>query len=182
VPTGAKNLNGMWNSIGPSTTIGGRILTIAVDPSNNQKLFAGSASGGIWKSTNGGTSWTSVSTGFPVLGVSSIIIHPTNSNIIYAGTGEVYRIDSAGSTPIPGNTSFAVWKTRGTYGIGILKSTDGGNTWSQVMVKSTPEMFAIQSLRFDPSNPNTIYAAATDGLYRSTNSGSTWTKLFNITY
>lgn len=175
-------MSGMWNSIGPSANIGGRILSIAIDPTNSNNLFAGSASGGIWKSTNGGTSWSSVATGFPTLGVSSIIIHPTNGNIIYAGTGEVYRIDSTSGTPNPGNTGFAVWKTRGTYGIGVLKSSDGGVTWTQSLIRSTSQLFAIQTLRFDPSNANNVYACATDGLYRSTDAGTNWTKILNLTY
>lgn len=174
--------SGMWNPIGPNVTIGGRILTIAIDPTNNQKLFAGSASGGIWKSTNGGTNWSSVTTNFPVLGVSNIIINPSNTNIIYAGTGEVYRIDSTSGTPNPGNTGFSVWKTRGTYGIGVLKSADGGNTWTQTLNRSTSQLFAIQTLKFDPSNSNTVYACATDGLYRSTDAGVNWTKILNLTY
>ncbi|MBI1780256.1 MAG: hypothetical protein HYR66_02660, partial [Sphingobacteriales bacterium] len=111
-----------WVSLGPSVTIGGRILCIAIDPGNSNNLWAGSASGGIWKSVNAGSSWVPVISNLPVLGVSSIIINPSNSNIIYAGTGEVYRVDTS-------NTGFNVWKTRGTYGIGIIKSTDGGVTW-----------------------------------------------------
>ncbi|MFL5740525.1 MAG: VPS10 domain-containing protein [Flavisolibacter sp.] len=174
--------SGLWNPIGPFSGIGGRILSIAIDPTNNNKLFCGSAGGGIWRSINGGSSWTSVITGFPVVGVASIAIHPTNGNIIYAGTGEVYRVDSTGTTPNPGNTGFSVWKTRGTYGIGILKSTDGGNNWTQVLAKTNAQLFAIQTLKFDPANPNIIYACATDGLYRSTDAGSNWTKIFNVTY
>lgn len=179
---GAGIQSGTWASIGPNNSIGGRILTIAVDPTNSNKLFCGSASGGIWKSTNGGTLWSPVVTDLPVLGVSSIIIHPTNGNIIYAGTGEVYRIDSTSGTPNPGNTGFSVWKTRGTYGMGIVKSTDGGVTWTQVLNRSTSQLFAIQNLRFDPANPNTVYACATDGLWRTTDAGVTWTKIFAITY
>lgn len=179
---GNQALSGMWNAIGPDNGIGGRILSIAIDPTNSNKLFAGSASGGIWKSTTAGSSWSAVTTGLPVLGVSSIIIDPANANIIYAGTGEVYRIDSVSGTPLPGNTGFNVWKTRGTYGIGIIKSTDGGTTWSQVLTRSTNQLFAVQTLKFDPSNSNTVYACATDGLYRSANSGSTWTKIFDVTY
>ncbi|MBI2731648.1 MAG: hypothetical protein HYX40_13035 [Sphingobacteriales bacterium] len=164
-----------WTSLGPSVTIGGRILCIAVDPANSNNLWAGSASGGIWKSINGGSSWVPVITNLPVLGVSSIIIDPYNSKIIYAGTGEVYRVDTS-------NTGFNVWKTRGTYGIGIIKSIDGGVTWSQVLNKKTPEMFGIQMLEFDPTNNNIIYACATDGLYKSADAGDNWSKILNKTY
>ncbi|HMU47246.1 MAG TPA: T9SS type A sorting domain-containing protein [Chitinophagaceae bacterium] len=164
-----------WTTLGPVTNIGGRILTIAVDPNNSNNLWAGSASGGIWKSTNAGSSWTPVATNLPVLGVSSIIIDPTNSNVIYAGTGEVYRADTS-------NIGFNVWKTRGTYGIGIIKSTNGGTSWTQVLTRTTSQLFAIQMLKFDPTNSNTVYACATDGLYRSTNNGTSWSKILDKIY
>lgn len=164
-----------WTNTGPVTGIGGRMLCVAIDPNNSNNLWAGSASGGIWKSTNAGTSWTPVTTNLPVLGVASIIVHPSNSNIIYAGTGEVYNLET-------GVMGFNVWKTRGTYGIGIIKSTDGGATWSQVLTKSMSDMFCIQKLKFKPGNPSTIYACATDGVYRSTNDGATWTQILAKTY
>lgn len=168
-----------WTSLGPSVDglgrIGGRIKCLAIDPNNNNNLWAGSASGGIWKSVNGGTNWTLVPTGLNVLGVCAILIDPANSNTIYAGTGEVYRVDTS-------NIGYNVWKTRGTYGIGIIKSTNGGTTWSKVMVKNTSELFAIQAMEFDPTNSNTIYAAATDGLYRSTDNGTTWNQILAKTY
>lgn len=164
-----------WQSLGDVAGIGGRVLCITVDPGNSSILWAGSASGGIWKSVNAGSSWQSVETGFPVLGVSSIIVHPTNSDIIYAGTGEVYRVDTS-------NIGFNVWKCRGTYGVGILKSIDGGASWTQVMAKTTDQLFGIQMLKFDPSNSDRIYACATDGLYRTNNAGSTWNRIFNSIY
>jgi photosystem II stability/assembly factor-like uncharacterized protein len=164
-----------WTSLGDVSNIGGRMLCISIDPNNSNNLWAGSASGGIWKSTNAGASWASVTTNLPVLGVSSILIDPSNSNVIYAGTGEVYRVDTS-------NTGFNVWKTRGTYGIGIIKSTNGGVSWSQVMTKTSNQLFGIQMLKFDPANSNTIYACATDGLYRSTNNGTSWSKILDKIY
>ncbi|HEY6062938.1 MAG TPA: hypothetical protein VIV35_04985, partial [Chitinophagaceae bacterium] len=169
-----------WTSLGPSvdnggSIIAGRILCIAIDPNNTNNLWAGSASGGIWKSTNAGASWTYVTTGLHVLGVCSILVDPSNSNIIYAGTGEVCRIDTS-------NIGFNVWKTRGTYGIGIIKSTNGGSSWSQVLTKNTAQMFAIQSMKFDPTTSNTIYACATDGLYRSTDNGANWSMILSKIY
>ncbi|MBI1343172.1 MAG: T9SS type A sorting domain-containing protein [Terrimonas sp.] len=164
-----------WATLGPVGSIGGRILCIAIDPNNSNNLWAGSASGGIWKSTDAGANWSSVTTNLNVLGVSTIIIDPSNSNVIYAGTGEVLRSGNS-------NIGFNVWKARGTYGIGIIKSTNGGTTWSQVMTKSTSDLFGIQNLTFDPSNSNTIYACATDGVYRSTNNGSSWSQILSQTY
>jgi photosystem II stability/assembly factor-like uncharacterized protein len=158
---------GAWSSLGSVANIGGRILTIAIDPNNASNLFIGSASGGIWKSTNAGSSWSYVPTNLPVLGVSSILYHPTNSNILIAGTGEVYRTNNS-------NIGYNVWKARGTYGVGIVRSTDGGATWAQVFTKLTSDLFAIQQLLYDPNNANTVYACATDGLYKSTDGGITW--------
>lgn len=165
---------GTWSSLGSVANIGGRILCIAIDPNNANNLFIGSASGGIWKSTNAGSSWAYVPAVLPVtgdalhlLGVSTIVYHPTNSNILLAGTGEVYRTGN-------GNIGYNVWKARGTYGIGILRSTDGGASWSQVLSKNMSDLFAIQQLMFDPNNSSTVYACATDGLYKSTDGGATW--------
>lgn len=179
---GNEMQSGMWNPVGPNNSPGGRILTIAIDPSNSNNVWAGSASGGMWKSTNGATSWTRVVTNLPVLGVTSILIHPTTSSIMYAATGEVYRVDSTGTTPNPGNTTYSVWKTRGTYGIGILKSLDGGVTWNRLWNRSTDELFGIQELKFDPVNPDILYACTTQGLWRSTDAGNSWTNILNATY
>lgn len=168
-----------WATLGPCVDglgqIGGRIKCLAIDPANSNNLWVGSASGGIWKSIDAGANWTYVPTGLNVLGVSSILIDPANSNTIYAGTGEVYRVDTS-------NIGFNVWKTRGTYGIGIIKSTDGGATWAKVMVKNTSQLFAIQKMKFSPFSSDTIYACATDGLYRSANNGSTWSQILAKTY
>lgn len=164
-----------WTSLGDVSNIAGRIVCITVDPNNSNNLWAGSASGGIWRSTNAGTNWISVPTNLPVLGVSSILVDPSNSNVIYAGTGEVYRVDTS-------NIGFNVWKTRGTYGIGIIKSTNGGVTWTQVFSKTMDLLFGIQMLKFHPGNSSIIYACATDGLYRSTDSGMNWSKILDKIY
>lgn len=167
----ASNWTQMGYCLDGGIRIGGRVVCMAIDPNNTNNLWVGSAGGGIWKSTNAGSSWTAVQTNLPVLGVSSIIINPTNSNEIYAGTGEVYHTEVA-------VMGFNVWKTRGTYGIGVIKSTNGGATWTQVMPKSSSDMFAIQSMAFLPGTSSTVFACATDGLYRSTNSGTSWSKIY----
>lgn len=166
---------GNWVSLGPGKTIGGRTLSIAINPRNSNQVIIGTAGGGMWRSNDAGANWSRVVTGLPVEGVPAIIINPENPRIIYAGTGEVYRVDTTG-------TGYNVWKTRGTYGVGIIKSTDGGATWSQVFKKTQGQMFGVQELVFDPQNTDIIYACCTDGLYRTTNAGTTWQRIFNKTY
>lgn len=161
---------GAWTNLGPNNGPGGRIVCLAINPGATQTIWAGSASGGMWRSTNGATSWTYMPTNLPVLGVSSIIISSANNNVMYAGTGEVYRNDTS-------NIGFNVWKARGTYGVGVIKSTDGGATWSQSLVRSTSALFGIQKLKFSNTSDNTVFACATDGLYRSTDAGANWTNI-----
>lgn len=175
--SGGTDLNyGSWSQVGTNLNIG-RVLSVAISPSNGNNLFLGSASGGIWKSTNGGTSWSAVRTGLPILGVPTITFHPTNANILLAGTGEVYRVDTS-------NIGFNVWKARGTYGVGLLRSTDGGVTWTQVLTKSYSNLFGVLMIRFDPNNANNVFACTTNGLFKSTDAGATWnpTPILNKIY
>jgi hypothetical protein len=181
-----------WTAIGPKV-FGGRVLSLAINRLANaggsRTIFAGSASGGIWKTYTGGvgaTAWQPVVTGTQVLGVSSIVYHPTDTSILLAGTGEVYRVDTvvngANSSNQTGNIGRVVWKSRGTYGIGILRSANAGATWTQVLIASPSSLFGIQKIRFDPTNANIVYACATDGLYKSTDAGLTFSKIFSLTY
>ena len=158
-----------WEAIGPKN-IGGRTISIAIDPNNPLVIYAGSAGGGLWRSTTGGVgedAWDYISTGFPVHGVGAIEINPDNSNEIYIGTGEVYNY---------GNTlgGVAVRATRGSYGIGILKTTDAGETWTKSLDWSYSEQTGIQALAIDPNNPQTIWAGTTHGTLKSTNAGADW--------
>lgn len=161
-----------WESMGP-VNIAGRMLCVAVNPQNSSRIWAGSAGGGLWKSSSSGTgvsAWESVQTGFPVKAVTSIAIHPTDSMIMYIGTGEVYNYQAAG-------TGSVVWKTRGTYGIGILKSEDGGQTWSKALDWSYGALRGVNEIRFDSFDPNKVYAATTEGVYLSPDQGNNWFKM-----
>jgi len=164
-----------WLTIGPHNK-GGRTNAIAFNPQNPNTMYLGSASGGLWRSYTGGVGvdgWHYVPTGFPVLGVSSIAIEPDDSNTIYIGTGEVYNFDAAG-------TGAAYRSTRGTYGIGILKTTDGGQTWFKSLDWTYQQQRGIWAVKINPLNPNTVWAATTEGTYRSYDAGTTWTQVHNV--
>jgi photosystem II stability/assembly factor-like uncharacterized protein len=157
-----------WESIGP-TNLSGRTISVAVNPLNSNTVFVGSASGGLWRSYTAGlgNDWQRVQTGYPVLGVGAIAIAPNDSNLMYIGTGEVYRYQVAAGGLI-------VRTTRGSYGIGILKTTDGGKTWTKSLDWSEDFEGGVQCIRLNPLNPNTILAATTDDIYKSTDAGKTW--------
>ena len=158
-----------WEAIGPKN-IAGRVLDLAFHPTDSNIIFLGTASGGLWKSTTGGkgeNAWERVALGFPVLAVSSIVISPTDPNTLYIGTGEMYNSEEA----MP---SMVDRLTRGTYGIGILKSTDGGMSWQQSLDWSYQEMRGIQNIAINPLNDRILYAATSIGLMKSSDAGKNW--------
>jgi len=161
-----------WQNIGPNN-IGGRTIAIAFDPTDTAIIWLGSASGGLWKSTTGGTgtnAWTYIPTGFPVRGVSAIAINPTNKNEMYIGTGETY---SYGTTV----NGLVTRPTRGTAGIGILKTSDGGTTWTQTLNWNYNQTRGIWDIVMNPLNPTQVYAATTEGIYKTDDAGATWTQV-----
>lgn len=162
-----------WEAAGP-LNIAGRTLTIAVNPQDDQVIYAGSASGGLWRSRDLGLShsWERISTGYPVLGVSTIEFAPGDSSTMYIGTGEVYNFSQTGNDA-------AYRSTRGSYGIGILKSTDGGQTWEKSLDWSYEQQRGVWMIKVSPINPNIVYAATTDGIYKSIDAGSRWSKVSN---
>lgn len=164
-----------WRAIGPHN-MGGRTLAVAFNPQNPNTIYAGSASGGLWRSYSAGKgaqAWQYISTGFPVLGVSSIAIAPNDSNTIYIGTGEVYSYQGVG-------TGAAYRSTRGTYGIGVLKSIDGGLTWEKSLDWSYNQKRGIWAIKLNPANPKTVWAATTEGTYRSYDAGISWEKVHDV--
>ena len=158
-----------WQEMGPQN-IGGRTLAIDINPLNPNTIYAGSASGGLWRSYSGGVgvkAWNYVPTGFPVLSVSAIVENPSDTNVIYIGTGEVYGYQDA----IGG---LNIRTTRGSYGIGLLKSTDNGKTWAKSIDWSYNQTRGIEVIKLDPINPDTIYVGTTEGIYKSTDAGASW--------
>ncbi len=163
-----------WKPIGPQN-FGGRTIALAINPLNPNTIYAGSAGGGLWVSYSAGVgaqAWKRIRTGFPILAVGAITINPIDTNTIFIGTGEVYNY---GKT----EGGVAVRETRGSYGMGILKTTDGGLTWSKSLDWSYEDSRGIMVLKFNPMNPNTIYAGTTEGVFRSFNSGQTWTNILD---
>ncbi|MEM6723398.1 MAG: T9SS type A sorting domain-containing protein [Bacteroidota bacterium] len=163
-----------WNALGPFN-IGGRTLCMGFNHQDDETLWIGTASGGLWRTYVAGVgvgAWERIETGFPVLGVGAIWVSPTDSNTIVIGTGEVYN----GSAASPGVT---VRTTRGSYGVGILKTTDGGVTWTKTLDWNLDDLTGVQHIEPHPSNPNTLFAATTEGLYVSYNAGNSWTILDN---
>lgn len=158
-----------WTSIGPDN-IGGRVLSIAVDPANVSRVWAGMAAGGLWLSTtsgDGADAWDLINTGFPTVAVSGIVIQASNSNNMWISTGEIGRY-GRGQVGTPG--------ARSSYGLGVLRSTNGGTTWAVTGLNWTfDQNRAVQALKIDPTNANVLWAATTEGVYKTTDAGTNWT-------
>ena len=152
----------VWRSIGPAN-MGGRVDDIAVVESDPSTIYLGFATGGIWKSTNNGTTWTSIFDSYPVSSIGDIAIAPSNPEIIYVGTGEANNRQSS------------------SFGAGVYKSIDGGRTFQEAGLKETQ---TIARIVVHPKDPNIAYAAVPGhlfgpnkerGLYKTTDGGKTWT-------
>lgn len=148
-----------WTPLGPfgSPTNGdaGRLQCVRFHPAGTNTIYVGTAAGGLWKSTDNGSSWTTNTDQLASLGIADIAINPVNTNIMYIATGDIDAGD--------------------TYATGILKSTDGGATWNATgLAWTTSQLRRIGRLLINPLNPNTLIAATSVGMYRSLNGGTTW--------
>jgi photosystem II stability/assembly factor-like uncharacterized protein len=151
-----------WTSLGPvaipSNGGAGRINCISFYPGNPTIMFAGSPSGGLWKSTDAGNSWSTNTDLLPNIGVSSIAIDPSNPDVMYIATGD----GDAGDT----------------YTIGVLKSTDGGQSWNTTgLTYLVSQLKSVRKLLIHPLNTDTVFAATNSGIYRSLDAGATWTNV-----
>ena len=151
-------------NIGPAG-MSGRVTAIAADPRNKDILYIGTASGGLWKTVNGGTTFVPVFDDQPVASIGALAIDPIRPDIIWAGTGE-------------GNPRNSV-----TGGYGIFKSIDGGKTWTLMGLQETRH---IHRIIVNPVNSDIVYVGAIGspwapgeerGLYKTADGGATWQKI-----
>jgi photosystem II stability/assembly factor-like uncharacterized protein len=160
-----------WQSIGPNS-IDGRVTCVATHPTDSNTFYVGAAAGGLWKTTDHGSSWTCVTDTFGSLSIGCVTIDPMQPQTIYIGLGECN--ESGDSYP----------------GDGLWKSTDGGNSWSYLGFAA--EQY-IAKVLVDPRNHEQLFVASPGpnspsdtnrGIFRSTDGGATWTRSLSggVTY
>ncbi|TLX70854.1 T9SS type A sorting domain-containing protein [Labilibacter sediminis] len=149
-----------WVQRGPGN-VGGRTRTIIVDPTDvtHKTWFAGAVSGGVWKTTDAGSTWEIISPDLPNLAIVSLAMAPSNPNVIYAGTGEgYYNVDAV-------------------RGQGIFKSTDKGETWNQLTFTTHPWYHYINSIVVSPTNESLIWVCTNKIVTKSTDGGTNWSDI-----
>ena len=142
-----------WTSIGPRN-VNGRIKSLAIHPTNGNIVWAGAANGGVWKTSNGGTTWLPMMEQELSLAIGALAVSASDPGTLYAATGE--------DTPSYGPS----WP-----GAGVFKSTDSGGSWTQLAAIGSTRCTRVL---IHPSNPNIVYVAGTNGLHKSTNGGASW--------
>ncbi|MBI2834115.1 MAG: hypothetical protein HYX76_06780 [Acidobacteria bacterium] len=167
-PFTAETFSGLKaRSIGPAVT-SGRVMTIAVDPSNRAVIYIGAASGGVWKTVNGGASWQPIFDSQGSFSIGWVTIDPSRPNVVWVGTGER-------------NSQRSV-----AYGDGVYKSEDGGRSWTNVGLNHSEH---IGRIVISPTDSDTVYVAAQGplwapggdrGLYKTTDGGKTWDQVLKI--
>ena len=164
-PERTKNLS--FRSLGPALT-SGRISDIVVNPANNDEYYIAAASGGIWKTTNHGTTFNPVFDDQNSYSIGCITTDPHNFNTVWVGTGENNNQRSVG------------------YGDGVYRSLDGGATWKNMGLKTSEH---IGKIIVHPTNPNIVFVAAYGplwskggqrGVYKTTDGGKTWENILAI--
>jgi len=152
-----------WRSIGPFRA--GRVNGVAGVPGQPNVFYAGSVGGGVWKTTNSGRSWFPVFDSQPIASIGAVAVAPSNSGIVYVGSGE------------------ADMRSQISYGNGIYRSTDAGKTWAHIGLDNTRQ---IGRILIDPRDPNVVFVAALGhvygpnpdrGVFKSRDGGRTWQKV-----
>jgi Fibronectin type III domain/FG-GAP-like repeat len=159
-----------WEWLGPGN-IGGRIRSILINPTTPDTMWVGSVTGGIFKTTNGGATWSNLDDFLANLAVSSLVASASAPNTIYAGTGE----------NTSGNRGWREIDGRGNRGAGVFKSTNGGTSWSQLASTANSNWWYTNRLAVHPTNADTLLAATWAGIYRTQNGGTSWALEFPTT-
>jgi photosystem II stability/assembly factor-like uncharacterized protein len=156
-----------FRSIGPAA-YSGRISDFAVNPNNFSEYYVGVASGGLWKTTNHGTTFKPIFDNQSVFSIGCLAMDPNNPNVVWVGTGE--------------NNS----QRNLAYGDGVYKTADGGKTFTNMGLKTSSQ---IGKIMIDPRNSNVVYVAAQGqawgpggerGLYKTTDGGKTWKRMLDV--
>jgi photosystem II stability/assembly factor-like uncharacterized protein len=154
-------------SVGPAVT-SGRVVGFAVHPRNRAHYFAAAASGGVWKTTNAGTTWSPVFDNEGSYSIGCVVLDPRQPNVVWVGTGENNSQRSVG------------------YGDGVYRSDDDGKTWKNLGLKHSEH---IGRIALDPRDSRVVYVAAQGplwgpggdrGLYKTHDNGKTWKKVLDI--
>ena len=176
-----NSASAVWTPFGPNATPAnqtgymengiGRINCIAFHPTNPNTFFVGVAQGGVWKTTNNGTSWTPLTDNLPITRISDISINPTNPNEMYISVCDFEYI---------GVSLHLNGRKRNThYGLGVYKTIDGGLTWAPTGLTynlTNGDASLIRKILINPANTNDVVACGVSGMYKSLNGGATWTK------
>lgn len=150
--------------VGP--IVGNRVASVAGVPGDPSTYYAGAASGGIWKSTDGGNAWVPIFDSQPVAAIGALAVTPTDPNVVWAGTGEAWVI-----------------RDSDVMGNGIYKSTDAGKNWTRMGLEETGR---IGRIIVHPKNPEVVFACAVGratgpqqerGVYRTTDGGAHWDRV-----
>ncbi len=181
--------SGTWTTHGP---VGGDVRTIAIDPAHPSTVYAGTIGGGVYKSTDGGGSWTAINAGLTYRDVTSLVIDPAAPATIYAATGGggLFRSLDGGQSWTPagegivnpyvdslaiGPSGLYAGTGDGGSGAGVYRSGDHGDSWTPI--NAGLEARAVAAVAIDPSAPSTLYAGTQTTLFKSTNEGQTWTHI-----
>ncbi len=154
-----------WSFLGPVEAKGGysglgRVNCIITDPNNSNILWAGGASGGLWKSPDAGNNWYLVTDELPSIGVTDIAINPLNTNTMYIATGDGFAASC--------------------YSAGVMKSTNGGESWNTTGLNwNVSQTRRIYRLLMNPQNPSQLFAATSAGVYKTTNAGEDWSRVLS---
>ena len=156
--------SGAWQFLGPGN-VAGRTRALLIDPNNPNVMYAGAVSGGVWKTIDGGASWSTVTDFLPNIAVCALAFDPNDSRTLYAGTGEGYFRE------VVRGTNVAI------RGNGIFVSRDAGTTWRQLPATTGEDFYWVNDVAVSAHDSQRIYAATRSGVFRSLDGGATWTRV-----